>query len=364
MLEDIPEDAELIQRVIRKEGIDFIPERVDTKQEFIDALKSFNPDVILSDHSLPQFNSMEAFEAFKQSGLDVPFILVTGAVSEEFAVSCIKLGIDDYILKSNLTRLPVAIINAIHQRKLEQVKRKSEKALKSQNKTLIKINRELDNFAYNVSHNLRAPLASVLGLINIIKIESVYNDPKFTELISMMEYSIKKLDLTLMHILNYSRNTRIDSKIEPVDLASVIDECFREVQYLDGSNYLRKKINIVNNATFYSDKYRVMVILNNLISNAIKYLDPGKKQSILNIDVIINPDRLELYFEDNGIGIAKDQLPNIYNMFYRGTEKSDGSGLGLYIVKEMIDRLNGHINISSIPGKSTKIEISVPNHKP
>ncbi len=364
MLEDMPDDAELIRQVIIKGGIDFISKRVDTREDFIDALKNFNPNIILSDHSLPQFNSMEAFEIYQQMEIHVPFILVTGAVSEEFAVSCIKQGIDDYILKSNLTRLPVAINNAIHQRKLVQMKRSSELALKTQNKILIKINKELDNFAYNVSHNLRAPLASVMGLINIIKIEDIYKDKKFSEMVDMMEYSVKKLDMTLMHILNYSRNSRIDSKKEVVDVNSVIDECFKEVQYLKGSDYLKKNIHIENHAPFYSDKYRLTVILNNLISNAIKYHDPDKKQPFIKIDITVNPDKVELNFEDNGIGIEDDQLPNIYNMFYRGTEKSDGSGLGLYIVKEMINRMNGNINISSVPGEGTRVMMEFPNNVP
>src|SRR5258708_296884 len=119
MLEDVEEDTLLIERVLRKGGMNFTTKRVDTRDEFSDAIAAFQPDVVLSDHSMPQFNSLEALKIFKERTMMVPFILVTGAVSEEFAVNCLQEGADDYILKSNLTRLPVAIMNAINKKKAE-----------------------------------------------------------------------------------------------------------------------------------------------------------------------------------------------------------------------------------------------------
>ena len=223
LLEDNPDDAGLVLRELTRGQLSYTYERVETRQEFIGSLQSFRPDVILSDHSLPQFNSTEAFEIYRQKKYGAPFILVTGAVSEEFAVSCLKKGIDDYILKSNLTRLPMAIRNALHQKKLEISKQKSDEALRKQNKMLLKVNNELDNFAYNVSHNLKAPLSSVMGLINLIKIECKEKDEEPSELIRMMEYSIQKLDLTLINILNYSRNSKVGLKVDYIDIQTIID---------------------------------------------------------------------------------------------------------------------------------------------
>jgi len=122
MIEDTPSDAELIQRYLNKEGILFTSVVVDCKADFIRALQTSAPDVILSDHSLPQFNSMEALQIVKERGLDIPFILVTGSVSEEFAVACIKAGADDYILKDRLTRLPAAVQNTLSKKNTEREK--------------------------------------------------------------------------------------------------------------------------------------------------------------------------------------------------------------------------------------------------
>src|SRR6267378_5381745 len=167
MLEEMEEDAGLVDRVLQKEKIAFTRVRVDTQNEFTEALESFKPDLILSDHSLPQFNSIEALEICNERKLNLPFILVTGAVSEEFAVNCLKKGADDYVLKSNLTRLPMAIRYALRRRRQENARKGKEEILRRQNLELTKINQELDSFVYSVSHNLRSPLTSVLGLVNI-----------------------------------------------------------------------------------------------------------------------------------------------------------------------------------------------------
>jgi len=146
--------------------------RVDTKEKYLEALNTFHPDVILSDHSLPLFNSTEALKVCQAKHLHIPFILVTGAVSDEFAVNCIKLGADDYVLKTNLSRLPSAIEKALRHKRTETARVKAISELAARNEELLKINNELDSVVYSVSHNLRAPLMSVLGLLNLVKHES------------------------------------------------------------------------------------------------------------------------------------------------------------------------------------------------
>lgn len=124
ILEDSPEDLDLVERELKRGGINFTATVVKKKEEYEKALNEFNPDVILSDHSLPQFNSIEAMEIWKsfqkQKNITIPFILITGSVSEEFAVQSIKAGADDYILKDRLKRLPSSIKSALDKVKLER----------------------------------------------------------------------------------------------------------------------------------------------------------------------------------------------------------------------------------------------------
>lgn len=363
MLEDLQDDVGLIERILSKQGISFISKRVDTREEFIDALKTFDPDVILSDHALPQFNSLQALTICRKLHVDVPFILVTGTVSEEFAVSCLKQGADDYVLKSNLVRLPSAILNALKQRHHEHKRKKAEKALRKQNEELVKINKELDSFVYSVSHNLRAPLMSVLGLINLVQIEEKKNEPDLSGYFEMMQHSIHKLDDTLKEILDYSRNARSNLVIEKVDFQKMVEDSFERMQYMEGSDTIEKNVSVRAGSVFYTDPYRLSVIISNLVSNAIKYRDPHKDKRTMMIEADINDATLSFTFRDNGIGIRPDYLERIFDMFFRATDKSEGAGLGLYIVKETVEKLRGQINVESKNGEGTTFSIRIPNMK-
>lgn len=362
MLEDLPEDMGLIEYFLKKEGLKFMAKRVDSKGDFIEALREFQPDVILSDHALPQFNSIDALTICKKAGVQAPFILVTGTVSEEFAVSCLKQGADDYVLKSNLTRLPSAITNSLRQRQIALKRKKAERALRKQNEELVKINKELDSFVYSVSHNIRAPLMSVLGLVNLAKLDDRNSNSPFRHYFAMMEHSIHRLDDTLKEILDYSRNARSSLTITKVNLQKLIEEGFERLKYLEGSEQIEKRITIEAPVSFYSDAYRLTVIFNNLISNAIKYRDVKKDVSFIEIDVKITQSYAFIRISDNGIGITDEYIHKIFDMFFRATDRSDGAGLGLYIVREAVEKLQGTVKVHSKPYEGATFELVIPNY--
>jgi signal transduction histidine kinase len=360
-LEDVPDDAELAQRQLRKDGIRVDMQRVDSKQEFIQAIRTHSFDVILSDHSLPQFNSSDALSICQRAHIQVPFILVTGTVSEEFAVRCLKQGADDYILKSNLTRLAPAIVNAIRQRQLELARKNAELTLRHQNEELIKINQELDSFVYSVSHNLRAPLMSVLGLLHIAK-DDRSGAEALTQYLGMMESSIKKLDETLKEILDYSRNARNELNFSLIDVRGLLNDSVEKLQYLAGFDQMTMTIEGGGEGIpFHSDATRLSVVFGNLLSNAIKYRDSNKEKSQLSIRITVTERSAEVVFQDNGIGIPAALLPDIFKMFFRGTERSEGAGLGLYIVRETIEKLEGKIEVNSVHGVGTTFVMTIPN---
>jgi signal transduction histidine kinase len=365
MLEDEVDDAGLIERILQKNGILFISKLVDSREEFIEALDSFSPQIILSDHSLPQFNSTEGLKIIQEKKLNIPFILVTGAVSEEFAVNCLREGADDYILKGNLVRLPSAIHNALKRRDMENDRYKAEESLFNQNQELIKINRELDKFVYSASHDLRAPLKSVLGLIMLAQHDSKsHKYETLGDYFNMMEESICKLDNTIKDIINYSRNNRTELSYEKVILKDIINESIDNFRYLEDSASIEKSISVHEIKPLFSDSTRLKILFNNIISNAIKYRKTGnREQSYIAITAEVSDERAIIHIEDNGIGINEKVIQKIFDMFYRGTEKSQGSGLGLYIVKETLEKLRGTIAVSSELNKKTIFKIEIPNNK-
>ncbi len=364
MLEDVEDDVWMIERALQKDGIGHETLQVDSKEEFIRGLTEFKPDVILSDHSLPQFNSIEAHKICISQKLFIPFILVTGAVSEEFAVTCLKLGIDDYILKSNLSRLPSAILSALEQRQIKNMKLKAEKELKEQNNQILKINKELDSFIYSISHSLRGPLSTVSGLLSLAEIENKQNNQSVKELHEMMSTCIKRLDNTLSQMVDQSRNSHLDIKPDAVDFDALLNKCFKNVAYMNGSDQIHTTTINTSKAPFYCDHYRLEVIFNSILSNVIKYRDTEKEKCALLIQIVCTTETAAISFKDNGIGIPKKYLHKIYNMFYRASEKSDGAGLGLYIVKEFVEKLKGTVTVVSTEHEGTTVTVILPNSIP
>jgi signal transduction histidine kinase len=361
-LEDDPEDFEFIEETLERSGFACEAIRVDKERAFVDALANFHPDIILSDHALPTFDSTEALIIAKSRIPDVPFILVTGAVSDEFAVKTLKLGADDYVLKSNLTRLPSAIKNALRQKEAELAKARAAQELAKRNEELSKINRELDSFVYSVSHNIRAPLMSVLGLVNLAKQEKQHETLNHYN--KLIEDSVLKLDRTLKDILEYARNARQEIKREHIHFNQLLEENFKKVEFMPGFGDIEKKIRIKEFADFYSDGYRLSMIFNNLISNAVKYADPTKEKSLLEVTISCDAKLAVIQFRDNGIGILEELQPKIFDMFFRATTSHEGAGLGLYIVHEAVQVLKGNIELESTYGVGTSFKIVIPNGVP
>ena len=244
---------------------------------------------------------------------------------------------------------------------VERVMNLSSEELLEANVELKKINTEMDRFVYSTSHDLRAPLLSILGLLNIIEKENTQYDLK--GYLKLLRDSTVKLDRFISDIIDYSRNSRLEVMAEELDIGMVIEESFKHLNYLPGCSSLLKLINIDAQVKFYGDERRLSIIFNNLISNAIKYQNPDISDGCVNIEAEVTDKELIVEIEDNGLGIDKPYLAKIFDMFYRANPDAKGSGLGLYIVRETIDKLEGRISVSSVLGEGTKFTVHVPNLK-
>ncbi|PIB35132.1 hypothetical protein BFP72_06845 [Reichenbachiella sp. 5M10] len=242
---------------------------------------------------------------------------------------------------------------------IERVMNVSSEELLDANQELKKINEEMDRFVYSTSHDLRAPLLSILGLLNIIEKENKQYD--IQGYLKLLRDSTVNLDKFISDIIDYSRNSRLDVEKKEVDIAAIINESFKHLNYLPGCSTVLKLINIDAKEKFYCDERRLTIIFNNVISNAIKYQNPDIHDSYINIEAVIDEKKMTVEIEDNGIGIEESYLQKIFDMFYRASPDSKGSGLGLYIVKETIQKLNGQITVKSTLGMGTKFSLLIPN---
>ncbi len=234
---------------------------------------------------------------------------------------------------------------------------KAEENIQRTNQELSKRNTELDNFVYSVSHDLRAPIASVLGLINLAKKDG---DTQMKDMyLDMINKSALQQDHFIKEILDQSRNSRLEVKREEIFFNPLIEETFNQLKFATSTGKsVEKNIRVSQQSGFYSDAWRLKVILNNIISNSIRYRNG--REPVINVDVVVENSCVRLVIEDNGKGIEKHHLPNLCKMFYRATDDGAGSGLGLYIVKEAIDKLHGEIRIDSEVGKGTTVSLVIP----
>lgn len=238
--------------------------------------------------------------------------------------------------------------------------RETDIKLKDQNEELKKVNTELDRFVYSASHDLRAPLLSILGLISVARLEK--NNEGLESCFNMMEKSIKKLDCFIQDIINYSRNKRLLINRDRIDFNELLNEVFRDLQFLKKSGAVEKKLALNVQNEFFTDLRRLKIILYNLISNSIIY-SATIRQAYLEVAVETNEKYATIVVEDNGNGIPDEHVDKIFNMFYRASEEEAGSGLGLYIVKETIEMLNGSISVRSKAGKGATFTFTLPNLK-
>ncbi|MDP1800515.1 MAG: ATP-binding protein [Bacteroidota bacterium] len=352
-IEDNVADAGLIARELKQSGIDFTIKVVETKNDYSNALKNYNPDIILSDHSLPQFDSIEALSIYNENNFQIPFILITGSVSEEFAIRCIKEGADDYILKNNLIRLPSAIKQALKSRQVEADKRKVHLELEATNK-------ELNTFIYKAAHDLRGPLCSIMGLTNLATMEGEKENLK--DYIHKISESTLKLDAILLSLIDVMTIKDTQPVLNEIDLKSLVDSVIKRLKYIEGYEALKFKIKIENKKGFFSDESILNSVLYNILENAIKYRNMSHPGPFVDVKISNTDTGIKIEIEDNGIGIDGDIKDRIFEMYFRGNEDSKGSGLGLYLVANGIKKLGGTVCVESKLNNGSVFTIVLPSN--
>ncbi len=235
-----------------------------------------------------------------------------------------------------------------------------EKAVLKKNDELKKINTELDNFVYSVSHDLRSPLLSIRGILDLISKTALLDD-KTLQYLNLAETSAKRLDGTIQEILEYSKNARFDIELEEFNIVDMLNLIFEDLKFTS-NNEVSLLIEIDGPPMICSDKSRMNTLLKNLIGNSVKYKRKSDTDSYVKFKLHRLSDHLLMEVEDNGMGISEKSIDKVFDMFYRGTKSSVGTGLGLYICKEIVNKLGGSISVKSELGIGTSMSISIPNN--
>jgi PAS domain S-box-containing protein len=484
-LEDSAIDAELIRRELKKGNVLFETKVVETKDDFVKALSEFSPDIILSDHSLPSFNSLDALKIVREKGMKTPFILLTATVSEEFAADIMKEGADDYILKDRSQRLPSAVLKAvekyesendrekfleeiianealmkeaerlahfgswqndpvqgtvkwsdetyrilgykpgevepcnenffenihpedkphvkeviessnfdskkmqfrvmvgknslkyvaselvIHRNKNKKLTRvigfiqdvteakEAEESLKKLTDELIHHNKNLEQFAYIVSHNLRAPVANIMGISNAL--QNIKLSEEEEDVMTQGLYtSVEKLDEVIKDLNNILQvKQEISEKKEPVHFSEILSDIRNSIDSLIEKEAVEIRCDFSEADEIITLKSYIYSVFFNLISNSIKYRQPEVKP-LIEIKSRKLKNKIELLFNDNGMGIdLKKKGDQVFGLYKRFHTHAEGKGLGLFMTKIQVETLGGKISIKSELNKGTEFKIEL-----
>ena len=326
----------MVDRVLRKAQLRFEKKVVIDKPDFLKALREFQPDIILSDHSLPAFNSLEALKITREEGNQSPFILVTATVSEEYAVNVIKEGASDYILKDRLERLPNAVQNALDRRRTEEeLVRQRDRQQKLVMETSIQVQeREREEIGKELHDNINQILAAAK-----LYLEIAIKDDDDSRL-EAMEKSQQNLTLAMEEIRKLSQ-----SLVAPSVGGLGLDQALRKLLEnfpvgeslevdLDTSGYTED----ISNDDIKLTCYRIaQVQLNNIVKHA-----RASKASIL-LDRVA--DRLVMTIRDDGVGF---------------NTSGKTAGIGLRNIRNRVGFYNGVVLIDSEPGRGCTLTVSIP----
>jgi signal transduction histidine kinase len=373
MIEDSEDDAALMLRSLRRAGFSLSNRRVETLAALCSALDEGEWDLVLSDFNLPGFTARGALEEVRKRSLEIPFIIVSGAIGEELAAELIRTGANDVINKSHLVRLAPAIERELRESEIRKDKKRADE---EKHKLLEELKRAVavrDEFLAIASHELKTPITS-------LKLQAHILDRSLKKLGPGRQYNeqvVKFADVSLRQIERMTRlvdemlsMTRMMSQglsihcadMELRDLVQQVLDRFSEQIRESGSKVVLLDGNPVKGRW---DHFRMEQVVENLLSNALKY-GSGKP-----IEIHIREDggHAILMISDHGIGIAPEDQKRIFSRFERAVSYTNisGLGLGLYIVSEIVHAHGGEIAVHSEYGKGStfivKMPLMVPDRK-
>ncbi len=275
------------------------------------------------------------------------------------------------VRRSEAARLArdVAVRELTERRRLEMEQELTIAKLAQANRDLEQANRELDAYIYAASHDVRAPLVAVAGLVDILLDADGAPDADERQLIiERVRHNIHKLDSLVQDMLTVSRSRRIERTSEVIDIASVCEEAWAGVKDLVVDMPVKFRLDVTPARLFRSDPLRFRQIVNNLLSNAVKYRDRGKPDLRVEVTAKLSAaeegqSNLELTVRDNGVGVSSACATKIFDMFYKASADSFGSGLGLYIVRQHAIALGGEVSCAPL-ADGTEFRVALPGDPP
>lgn len=372
ILENDISDFELVTHELDRFGFSAHYERVETEADFTARLKE-KPDVILADYSLAGFDNLRALEILQGLELVIPFIVLTGAVSEDRVVECMKKGAADYLLKDRIARLGPAVQRALEETELHRQKLGAEQALRQKNVELQEqyhqaqaASRMKSIFLANMSHELRTPLTAVIGFSELLVDGKVGTlSPEQLDFMQDILANGQHLLGLINDVLDLARveSGMMPFRPEPVCLPDLIRESIAGLRVLAAERGVALTTDVQMSAIeVFLDPQKLKQILLNFLSNALKFTPAGGR---ITVRTRLGEDSLlRLEVEDTGIGIAREDIKLLFQDFHQldgGLSKQvQGTGLGLALTKRLVEAQGGKVGVVSVPGRGSTFFADLP----
>src|SRR5262245_9276563 len=353
MLEDVETDAELVSAELRRAELRFVARRVETCDAFLYEIDAFRPDLILADYSMPQFTALEALAALDERGVRLPFIIVTGTQTEEIAVQCIQSGADDYILKDSLTRLPSAVLRALRVR--EELQAAQLQLIQAEKMESV------GRLAAGVAHEVKNPLTVLLMGVEYLRQRFATDDNELLTLLEDMETAARKASGVIRGLLDFSLPSTLDRR--PESMQAIVDSALGLLKH----EFARSRIQIERRDAdqvpeLDLDRVKMEQVFVNLFLNAVHampsggclgiemQMDPGGRRSRIPASAELRPRRaLRVEVSDTGSGIQPEVLTKVFDPFFTTKPVGKGTGLGLTVVKKIIEMHGGSVVLRNRP---------------
>ena len=309
--------------------------------------------VILCDQRMPDITGSEFFESMREEYPAPVRMLITGYADIESVIDAVNKGHIFRYIKKPWTDTDIKA--AIEEGNKFYI---TNSLLKNKNKELQSAYDELGKFAYSVTHDLRGPLLSVMGALDLAK--HIDNIDELRELLGMMDTAVRKLDEFIKSTHEYYNLKRGKLVFEDINFENILQDTAALFRIAGKMDSIRFTSNVIQNDTFRSDEVSIKIILNNLFSNAFKFQKRGSTDKWVDVNIEVKDDVAKIIVKDNGIGIHENHINNIFTMFYRATSEESGSGFGLYNVKDALTKLNGTIEVASVVNEGTTFTVTIP----
>ena len=385
LVDDREDNLMSIEAVLEQKGYSFT--RANSGRQALKILlKEHNFSLILMDVQMPDLNGFEtATMIYEREKLKhIPIIFITANdYGDENMYKGYRAGAVDYIYKPinpELLKAKVSVfvelynknqqlrfqeqkLIAINNELEERVKQRTEELMKknleleSMNNELKKINMDLDNFVYTASHDLKGPIANLEGLISILnkKLKDKIGERE-AQLFNMIHVSISKFNNTIKDLTEITKVQKdLNEDLEYVSFTEITEDIKRDIQKLmDESGVILREVYEVREMIYAKKNLRS--VLYNLLTNGIKYRSPERPPQIL-IHTYRQDSFIVVSVADNGLGLNSSQQSKLFTMFKRMHTHVDGSGIGLYIVKRIVENNGGKIEVESEQGRGTTFKV-------